>query len=309
MIRLAKKALFLAVTTTAVFVVYAWGFIGGEDDNFYRRFTSPPAPSLVLGSSRCAQGITPNVINGSELQFARPLYNYCFTNGNSPHGPYYLESIKKKLRGRSGGLFVVEANPWILSVRKPGVTENEFREASRFIGEMRIVNYMNPNLEYIINHYNKSHITTVWDDVLGREGKTFLEESGWLRVDVDVNENKVEERIKGKIEAYRGLVEQWNLSSTRVSYLAETISFLREHGQVFVVRIPVSEEMLQLEQAYAPEFNSMVDSVTTKHDGVYLDYSDESGEYQTTDGNHLWKEDARRFTSRMLRSLDRHTSE
>ena len=198
MIRLAKKALFLAVTTAAVFAAYAWAFVGGGEDPFYRRFTSPPAPSLVLGSSRCAQGITPTVVNESELQFARPLYNYCFTIGHSPHGPYYLESVKKKLKGRSDGLFIVEANPWILSVRKPDATEDEFTEADRFIANMRIVNYMNPNLEYIINHYNKSHIQTILENVLGHKESMFLEESGWLRVDVDVNENKVEERIKRK---------------------------------------------------------------------------------------------------------------
>ena len=310
MIRLVKKALFLAVTTTAVFAAYAWAFIGGEDDRFYRRFTSPPAPSLVVGSSRCAQGITPTVINESELQFARPLYNYCFTAPHSPYGPYYLESIKKKLRMHSDGLFIVEVNPWSLSVRKPGMTKNEFPEASRFIARMRIVNYMNPNLEYIINHYNKSHIETIWDEISGQEGSMFLEETGRLRVDVSMDQDKIQEREKRTIERYRKRnANQWNLSSERAGYLGETISFLRQHGQVFVIRVPVSEEVLRVEQAYAPAFNSMIDSVATEHDGVYLDYSDESGEYQTTDGSHLWKEDARRFTSRMLRSLERHTSE
>ena len=308
MARLAKKALFLAATTTAVFAAYAWVFIGGEDDPNYRRFTSPPAPSLVIGSSLCGTGIDPTVINESELRFAGPLYNYCFAVSSSSYGPYYLESIKKKLQGHSDGLFIVEVNPWTLSVREPGTTENGFREADRFIAKMRIVS-MNPNLEYIINHYSKSPIETIWDNILGHKENKYVDNSGWLRVNASMDRDKVQERKEGLLERYRGKAEQWSLSPERVGYLGETISFLEGHGRVFVVRMPVSEEMLQVEQAYIPEFSSLVDSVATRHDGIYLDYSNESGEYQTTDGHHLWQEDARRFTSRMLRSLNRHTSE
>jgi len=228
MVRFAKRILLFTATVALVFAVYARVFIGGEDDNFYRRFTSPPPPSLVVGSSRCAQGILPPVINESELQFARPLYNYCFTNGNSPYGPYYLESIKKKLARRGDGLFLVEVNPWTLSVRGRNVSENEFREADRFIADMKIVNYLNPNPEYIIKRHNKSHYRTVLDDVLGREGPSFLKESGWLRIDVDVSQEKVEGRKKEKIESYRQLAQEWSLSAKRIDYLKKTVSFLNE---------------------------------------------------------------------------------
>jgi hypothetical protein len=150
MTRFAKKISIFTITVAVVFTAYARFFIGGEDDNFYRRFTSPPAPSLVVGSSRCAQGIVPSVINNSSLPFARPLYNYCFTNGNSPYGPYYLRSIKKKTKGDKDGVFIVEVNPWTLSVSEPSLSENEYREANRLIGKMEIVNSIDPNLEYIL---------------------------------------------------------------------------------------------------------------------------------------------------------------
>jgi hypothetical protein len=303
MTRFAKRISLFAATVALVFAVYARVFIGGEDSNFYRRFTSPPAPSLVVGSSRCAQGIVPAVINESELQFARPLYNYCFTNGNSPYGPYYLESIKNKLERGSNGLFLVEVNPWTLSVREKGISKNKFREANRFIAEMEIVNNINPNLEYVIKRYNKTHYRTILNDVLGREGHSFLKKSGWLRITVDMSKKKVEKRIKRKIKSYREIAEKWSLSAKRIGYFGETVSFLNEHGRVFVVRMPVSKEMLELEQTYAPTFDSTVDSVVTASGGTYLDCSEDSGQYQTTDGNHLWQNDARRFTRTMIDSL------
>ncbi|MCS4136397.1 hypothetical protein [Salinibacter ruber] len=305
--RFSKKAAFFAGTVALVFIVYARVFIGGEDDNFYRRFTTPPAPSLVVGSSRCAQGIVPSVVISSSLNFSRPLYNYCFTNANSPYGPYYLESIKKKLEKekspRKRGLFVVEVNPWILSVKQAGLSESDFREADRFIAEMEIVNHVNPNIEYILKRYNTTHYKTIYFDVIGVESSSFLKKSGWLRVDVDISERKVERRKQEKIEDYKELTEEWSLSSARVEYLGETISFLNQYGRVFAVRMPVSKEMFHLEQAYAPTFDAKVDSVVRVSGGTYLNYSASSGRYQTTDGNHLWRKAAHRFTRTLIDSL------
>jgi len=301
--RLVVKAAFFISTIVLVFAAYARGFIGGEDDNFYRRFTGPPAPSLVVGSSRCAQGIVPPVINESALDFTRPLYNYCFTNGNSPYGPYYLESIKKKLNKRGGGLFLVEVNPWTLSVKKPNSDEHEFREADRFIADINFVNHMNPNIEYIIKRYNLPHYKTIYFDLLDVKKATFLRESGWLRVDVDVSKEKVEQRKEKKIDSYRELAEEWSLSEKRFDYLGKTVSFLSEYGRVFAVRVPVSPEMLHLEQAYAPAFDASIDSVVKASGGTYLNFSTASGAYQTTDGNHLWRKDARRFTRTLIDTL------
>lgn len=46
--RLLFKISVFSVSITAVFSLYAYSFIGGEDDNFYRRFTTPPSKSLIV---------------------------------------------------------------------------------------------------------------------------------------------------------------------------------------------------------------------------------------------------------------------
>ena len=81
------------------------------------------------------------------------MFNYCFTNGHSPYGPYYLQSIRNKVGETKEGLFIVEVNPWNISVREDADPDdpNTFRESERFISDMRFVNNINPNLEYVIN--------------------------------------------------------------------------------------------------------------------------------------------------------------
>jgi len=301
--RFTRKILLFTSTLALVFAVYARVFIGGEDDNFYRRFTSPPAPSLVVGSSRCAQGVVPSVINKSEVEFARPLYNYCFTNANSPYGPYYLESIKEKLSQRENGLFLVEVNPWTLSVKRQHLSEDEFREADRFVAEMKVVNYVNPNLEYIVKRYNTTHYKTIYRDLFRSESATYLNKNGWLRVNVDMSKRKVDQRKTEKLEAYKEIARTWSLSEKRFDYLGETVSYLDQQGRVFAVRVPVSTEMFNLERTYAPSFTAKVDSVVQASGGTYLDFSAASGTYRTTDGNHLWREDAHRFTQAIVDSL------
>ena len=89
----------------------------GGVDAFYGRFASPAAGSLVLGTSRAAQGIRPAVLAARLAgQFEGPLLNYAFTLTHSPYGPAYLASIRRKLRpGVRHGLFIVAVDPWSLS--------------------------------------------------------------------------------------------------------------------------------------------------------------------------------------------------
>ena len=90
----------------------------GGVDAFYGRFASPPAGSLILGTSRAAQGIRPAVL-AARLggQFEGPLLNYAFTLTHSPYGPAYLASIRRKLRPEvRHGLFIVAVDPWSLSL-------------------------------------------------------------------------------------------------------------------------------------------------------------------------------------------------
>ena len=127
--------------------------LGGQVDAFYGRFTGPPAGSLILGTSRAAQGIQPAILT-QELggRFAGPLLNYAFTLTHSPSGPAYLRSIRRKLRPDvRNGLFLVAVDPWSLSLTGP---EGMYPEDASFIGQLHEVS-QNPNLGYLLKYQTK----------------------------------------------------------------------------------------------------------------------------------------------------------
>lgn len=303
--RLLLKISVFSGSIAVVFSLYAFFFVRGENDNFYLRFTTPPSKSLIVGSSRCAQGIVPEEINESDLQHDGEIFNYCFTNGHSPYGPYYLQSIRKKAGDTEDGLFIVEVNPWNISVRGNADPDDPdtFRESDRFISDMRIVNYLNPNLEYIIKHYGGPYYKDIYESLLKRKSRTKLKESGWLRVNVHIDSSTVAERKTDKFSAYRKLAKEWDYSSLRVDYLRNLLRFFEKRGEAYLVRMPVSEGMYNIERRYMPDFDNRIKDVAQSRGAEYLNFFEKSGSYTTTDGNHLWKKDARRFSNDLSKQI------
>ena len=62
----------------------------GTTDDFYLRFTSAKQKSLIIGTSRAAQGIQPQLIDSIlDLTATDKIYNFSFTAQNSPYGEVY----------------------------------------------------------------------------------------------------------------------------------------------------------------------------------------------------------------------------
>ena len=97
--RLLVRLLLLTGAALLGLLALAPVVLKGQVDAFYGRFASPPAGSLVLGTSRAAQGIRPAVLSAQlGSRFEGPLLNYAFTLTHSPYGPAYVRSIQRKLR-------------------------------------------------------------------------------------------------------------------------------------------------------------------------------------------------------------------
>ena len=89
---LIKLLLFLSVVILTF--GYIFSFADGYTDPFYMRFTTAKQKNLIIGTSRAAQGIQPQILNKKlNLKF----FNYAFTVMHSPFGETYLNSIKSKL--------------------------------------------------------------------------------------------------------------------------------------------------------------------------------------------------------------------
>jgi hypothetical protein len=276
-------------------------------DPFYTRFTTPPAASLVLGTSRAAQAVQPAILRERLGQrYEGPWLNYAFTAMHSPYGPSYLASIRRKLApGARHGLFVVAVDPWSLSLLKTqrALETSKLPEDDQMIGQLRLVN-QNPNFEYLAHYLTAPLYHAFFTDTVRAVER--LHRDGWLEIDLPspaLDSVRYRERLAEKLVTYRQLARTSYLAPTRLESLRQLIALLRPHGQVVLVRLPTGAGLAAIEQQYQPQFNELMQQVSTSFGVPYLNYLGQP--YPTTDGNHLWHGATRAFSQRLADDIAR----
>lgn len=255
----------------------------GYTDPYYVRFTTPKQQSLILGTSRAAQGIQPKIFKES---INLDIFNYSFSNAQSPFGPIYFESIKKKLdENTKNGIFIVTIDPWNISSKSSNPDDiKTFRENELCLNNTTLVS-CKPNFQYLIKNLSGRY----WDVLLNKKGPVFLHEDGWLEVSVAMDSSTVKRRIDSKVKNYRdNELPYYKLSSVRLKYLEKTILFLKNYGKVYLVRLPLNQRMMQIENRLMPDFNERINYLVPLTDGYY-DMTALNSRFDYTDGNHLSK--------------------
>ena len=276
------------VVATAVLFVY--GAADGRSDAYYLRFATPRQQSLILGTSRAAQGIQPGVIN--DVLGREDVYNFSFTLDNSPYGEAYSDLIRRKLAppDEIPDLFILAVDPWSVSITCPTgpdtlcLTENE-----RFTGQLRRV-ASRPNVEYLFHYYQEPLYRIVWPASHVME----VAADGWLRVDLPMTAKERAANRATKMEAYRRHAESWRISPYRIEALLRLITDLQRRGDVYLVRLPVDPSMLEIEEQYAPDFADSLRRWSAATGSPLLDLTPGSASFQTLDGNHLEQASGRR---------------
>ncbi|RDC62894.1 hypothetical protein [Adhaeribacter pallidiroseus] len=92
MSRIFKKIGLLTGLVVLLLMPIIWRFNVGHLDTHYTRLTTTKAPSLIIGTSRAAQGILPLMFK----EMAPHMQNFAFTIMHTPFGPTYLDLIHKK---------------------------------------------------------------------------------------------------------------------------------------------------------------------------------------------------------------------
>jgi zona occludens toxin (predicted ATPase) len=112
MIKFLRNA-FIFLFLCAVICLLVLSRANGESDAYYERLTTPAQTSLIIGTSRSAQGILPSILN-SELGRS-DIYNFSFTISHSPYGPVYLDRIDQKLlKNSKNGIFILSVDRFYL---------------------------------------------------------------------------------------------------------------------------------------------------------------------------------------------------
>lgn len=263
------------------------GFFADEHlDPYYLRFTGPHRGSLILGTSRAAQGIRPQVLShrlGKALPHA-PL-NFAFTVSHSPYDDAYLHAIKLKLdTSASDGLFIVTVDPWSLAERLAGGSE---AEATGMLAKQRSFN-TTPNYEYLIRNAEAAWGSFIGGPLHDLEPETTIMPDGWLRYSVRSDSAAVAKRTAKTLRLYReSRVQLYGQELSGVVKLRSICELLGPHGQVILVRMPCGPELLAIEKGKWPGFDSTLQVLSSEIGAPYWDHTDLSSRYAYIDGNHL----------------------
>lgn len=275
----------------------------GKVDPFYQRFTSGKKTALILGNSKAAQGIVPAVLDKKLFpEFGAKIYNYSFTVYNSPYGPVYLESLKNKLDEKAkDGYFVVTVDPWSISsdINEPNNIE-KFEENDRFLATITEVN-SDPNLKYLLTWFSKSYYEILL--MRFKINLSKLHDDGWFETIGDIEAKSAVERRKFKVEYYNEYLKKYSFSEERFKYLQKTVELLRKNGPVFLVRMPLHSDILEIEDKVDPQFNSRMDSLSNRFGAPYFDFNDSDAQWEFKDGLHLTVESASDFSEALAEKI------
>lgn len=279
---------FACILTVVCLFAAAFALIpSGRIGDVYARITSPSQQSLVIGTSRAAQAVNPEIIN-TLLKDTYPasLYNYSFHLDASTFNTVYEEAIYSKLAPYDGkrSIFIIAVDPWAL------------RQLDSIPQELKLKSYSGrPNLEYLIKNFNRGWFTPL---------PTHSFVNGYGRTEVDYtpkSKAEWEARVKARIKAYEGMAETYKYSDESQQIAERIIRNLKKRSDVVLVRIPVSAPMLALENSICSDFDQRIHNLADSTEVKYFNFTGD--DYQTTDGNHLTQEEGNRFSKALADSI------
>ena len=296
-----KKFLLHAVLFSALLflsMLFVFLIANGKTDPYYLRFTTSRQSSLIIGTSRAAQGLQPSVFDQIIYNNqARHFYNYAFSLIDSPFGPAYLQSIQKKLDPDTrDGIFLIAVDPWSISATTADPNnEKHFIENKTFIGKTKFVN-LNPNLPYLISSFNEPYFNII------RKWKGspihYLHKDGWLELNIPNDSMAFAKGTAAKLAFYRNnYLPVYKFSALRLQYLAKIINLFKKHGKIYLVRLPVQESMFALENELMPAFDDTIKQLAAKENIQFLNFRELKNEYQYVDGNHLYKTSGKKVSA------------
>ncbi|EFK37851.1 hypothetical protein HMPREF0204_10624 [Chryseobacterium gleum ATCC 35910] len=293
------KISFYIVGVLIVFGVLGWFADGNTDDN-YMHFAVKKPQNIILGDSRGAQAVLPQLLN---QKLGRDFDNFALNVVQSPYGQIYYKALQRKLDPETkNGLFIITVDPWNLSLDKNVKKEEDFPENHSPLKNMHFYD-LSPNYEYLLRNYTRSWFKLYTEREEAGRSNTYLHKNGWMEVTVNMQKDSIAKREIEKINFYKQLAQNQNISQARFNALEDIIRFLKSKGTVYLVRIPASEKMVALEHSYSPDFNEKMKEISKKYGVYFFDFSSKAKEYQYTDGNHMYKESGKVFTTQIADSI------
>ncbi|MFB9057592.1 hypothetical protein ACFFU9_12660 [Mariniflexile ostreae] len=280
---------------------------GRHIDAFYEKFTTPKVNAMIVGDSRGFQGITPYVINEklSSASYSLPIYNYSFTIGQAPIGPLYRKSILKKLKQEeNNGLFLIALTPLMLSSNNENINEaGEFSERKEPPHNMIFVD-KRPNYEYFIKNINYFEFKAMF------KKEYTVHKDGWMEINHISKDKRVLKAWKNtQMDRFKEMAKTSSPSNYRLKSLDTLVQTLKIFGEVYLLRLPIDADFLDLEHEYFPDFNTRIDDVAKKNGVKYFNFgTTDTTDYFAFEGHHLDVESAELFSKNVSDSIIKYST-
>lgn len=308
------KILALAVLLIGVYLVFARQITKTFVSDDYAKFTHQ-TPSLVLGLSRAHYAMDPYTI-GAELEdvnYQGPFQNFAFEKSQSPYGEVYLRAVLEKIPEHTvKGIFILGVSPGSFSASNRLKTPEDIHEfdSKTMVGKMTEFN-ADPNLEFVRKCFGRSLYKGVFPH--DHRISTVFHENGWEEFRLEapgytITQSDINYWQKETVEGYTRLaaVIPEHISSYRLEWFGKTIDSLQKRGLVFLVRIPMHEGVLALEDGAWPSFDREMDSIARLRSVPYFNYRDRTADFETYDGSHLHSESAVSFSKDVAQKIRDH---
>ena len=259
-------------------------FIAPHNVLDYNKCVGPAQKNLVIGTSRASQGIQPAVL---EEKTGHAFFNFAFNGSLSKYGDVYTQAIIEKLDPESrDGIFIVTVDPWSVSTKKGEESlfplahdqQNYLNQLSSFTGEV--------NLPFLYHNYNYGWMHLIWD-YYKKGSLSITHDDGWLEIIRDTAQSKIDERKARKLAAKQSEIDQYEFSEYRWSSLKNLIAQLSKKGKVYLVRLPITKEFYQLENAHFGQFVSRIASLSGEMKVPYWDMVTLQDSVKYNDGHHI----------------------
>lgn len=312
------KAILWKISLLALVLIGCYYFFMGQlaghfvNDN-YSKFTHQ-SPSLIIGLSRAHNGISPRHLDSmlQAIPYQGGFLNFAFEKSQSPYGKVYMEAIKRKIpKHTTRGVFILCVSPASFTASVRFTTDQDIYENDKnsLIGKISELN-QNPNFEYIRKGYGGSLYRGLFPH--NPQITTVFHSNGWEEFTLSsehyhVSEEEVAKWTSQTIGSYKRVLREHPevVSQYRIESFKQIISYLKQHGQVFVVRLPVESLILGMENQWWKEFNTEMTLLSAAKDVPYFDFSDAT-QYKTYDGSHLSSSYAKEFSIRLAMEIQRY---
>lgn len=277
MLKIFAKILLFILPSVIAIVITANNYSHGFIDFHYAKITGE-GKSLIIGTSRASQGIIPEIIM-QKTSFESPMLNYAFTSYNSPYSKEYYRAIEKKLDASvKNGIFILE-------IDLMAIVDNKNEKMSSQLFSKQYIFHGDPNYEYLYRNVNPYYTLILKNNE--NNPNCLPHKNGWLEILLADNATKTMERASSKLKEMEIAIAFCEISNEKIEWLKKTITLLKKHGKVMLVRMPAWQPIIDAENKGFPNLNATLSQLTKTSGVQYFDFSTFSQKYNYIDGNHL----------------------